>query len=522
MKNWTITRRIVLGYLVIGLLSAVMGTMAWISMRHIETAADNVSSDSVPGLASSAELMQNLAQAHLLLIRHVLTTNLDDKKSYEGQLEEIGKVITGKADTLAKLANSPEERQLFEKMKQARQVYLETRAPILQLSEAGKHEEALSQMLGAGRTAYNAYDELAGKFNALETRSAIDAASSIQQDARHSKMTLGAILLGELAISVLLAGLVVVGLKRVLQRVSSSLHDGANQVASAAGQVSSASQSLAQGSGEQAASLEETSSSLEEMASMTKRNAENAEKVNELAKQARQSADKGVTDMKDMSQAMQAIKISSDDVAKIIRTIDEIAFQTNILALNAAVEAARAGEAGMGFAVVAEEVRNLAQRSAQAAKETAAKIEGAIGKTGQGVELSDKVAKTLNEIVSKVHQVDELASEVSNASREQTQGITQINTAVGEMDKVTQSTAASAEESASAAEELNAQADVMRDVVGELVRLVDGAGRRNGPTATTTPRARNIQDGFNTPSRLASVRPVGANGHASAKAESVN
>ncbi|MDR3378680.1 MAG: methyl-accepting chemotaxis protein, partial [Verrucomicrobiae bacterium] len=308
---------------------------------------------------------------------------------------------------------------------------------------------------------------------------------------------------------------------RVLQRVSSSLHDGANQVASAAGQVSSASQSLAQGSGEQAASLEETSSSLEEMASMTKRNAENAEKVNELAKQARQSADKGVTDMKDMSQAMQAIKISSDDVAKIIRTIDEIAFQTNILALNAAVEAARAGEAGMGFAVVAEEVRNLAQRSAQAAKETTAKIEGAIGKTGQGVELSEKVAKTLNEIVSKVHQVDELASEVSNASREQTQGITQINTAVGEMDKVTQSTAASAEESASAAEELNAQADVMRDVVGELVRLVDGAGRRNGPTATTTPCARNSQDGFNTPSRLASVRPVG-NGHASAKAESVN
>ena len=157
------------------------------------------------------------------------------------------------------------------------------------------------------------------------------------------------------------------------------------KLSAAAGQVSSASQSLAEGASEQAASLEETSSSLEEMSSMTKRNAENAQKANELAKQARAAADTGVGDMQAMNAAMDAIKASSDDIAKIIKTIDEIAFQTNILALNAAVEAARAGEAGMGFAVVADEVRNLAQRSAQAAKETAAKIEGAVSKTAQGV-----------------------------------------------------------------------------------------------------------------------------------------
>ena len=241
-----------------------------------------------------------------------------------------------------------------------------------------------------------------------------------------------------------------------------------------AGQVSSASQSLAEGAGEQAASLEETSSSLEEMSSMTKRNAENAQKANDLAKQARSAADKGVGDMQAMSAAMEAIKISSDDIAKIIKTIDEIAFQTNILALNAAVEAARAGEAGMGFAVVADEVRNLAQRSAQAAKETAAKIEGAITKTAQGVELSGKVAETLNEIVTKARQVDELAAEVAGASHEQTQGITQINTAVGQMDKVTQSNAANAEESAAAAQELNAQAAAMKECVAELLHLVGG------------------------------------------------
>jgi methyl-accepting chemotaxis protein len=243
------------------------------------------------------------------------------------------------------------------------------------------------------------------------------------------------------------------------------------------------------GANDQAASLEETSSSLEEMSSMTKRNSENARKANDLAKEARAAADKGVGDMAAMNAAMHAIKVSSDDIAKIIKTIDEIAFQTNILALNAAVEAARAGEAGMGFAVVADEVRNLAQRSAQAAKETAAKIEGAIVKTGQGVEISNKVASALNEIVSKVRQVDELIAEVAGASREQTEGITQINTAVGQMDKVTQSNAATAEESAAAAEELNAQAETMKHSVNELLQLVGGQTR----TTTRSPAPQAVR-----------------------------
>ena len=175
--------------------------------------------------------------------------------------------------------------------------------------------------------------------------------------------------------------IIIVGINRVLSRIAGRLNGGSAQILGAAGQVSAASQSLAQGSGEQAASIEETSSSLEELASMTGRNAESAQKANDLAKQARRAAEKGAVDMQTMNAAMEAIKVSSDDIAKIIKTIDEIAFQTNILALNAAVEAARAGEAGMGFAVVADEVRNLALRSANAAsKETAAKIESAIGR----------------------------------------------------------------------------------------------------------------------------------------------
>jgi methyl-accepting chemotaxis protein len=258
--------------------------------------------------------------------------------------------------------------------------------------------------------------------------------------------------------------------------------DSSDQVASVSAHVSAASQSLAEGASEQAASLEETSSSLEEMASMTKRNSENSQTANELTKQTRSAAERGASDMKDMIAAMDGIKTSSDEIAKIIKTIDEIAFQTNILALNAAVEAARAGEAGMGFAVVADEVRNLSQRCAQAARETSAKIEGAIVKTSQGVAISSKVAKALEEIVARARQVDELASEAAVASQEESQGVAQVNLAVGQMDKVVQSNAANAEESASAAEELSAQAETMRGSVAELLTLV-GGNTRSSPDA---------------------------------------
>lgn len=267
-----------------------------------------------------------------------------------------------------------------------------------------------------------------------------------------------------------------------LSLLVNGLSGNSDKCTNTAGHISETSQILAEGASEQAASIEETSASLEELSSMTRRNADNSKKVNALTKQARIAADKGASDMRMMHQSMRSIQSSSDEIAKIIKTIDEIAFQTNILALNAAVESARAGDAGLGFAVVADEVRNLAQRSAAAAKETAEKIESAINKTAQGVELSDRVLKTLDEIVTTVKHVDELAAEVSVASQEQTQGITQINLAIGQMDKVTQTNAANAEESAAAAQELFFQAKGIKKSVTELVRLagnVEPASTKN-------------------------------------------
>ncbi len=259
----------------------------------------------------------------------------------------------------------------------------------------------------------------------------------------------------------------VIGIVRRLSRGTEDTLDAANQ-------VSSVSRSLAEGTTHQMTALSECSGSLAVISSMTQRNSQNAQKANELAKQTRVAADRGAADMQEMNVAMGAIKESGDDITKIINTIDEIAFQTNILALNAAVEAARAGEAGMGFAVVADEVRNLAQRSAQAAKETAAKIQGAIERTAQGVVISGKVAQALNDIVAKSRQLDELVTEVAQASREQTDGIGQINAAVSRMDRVTQTNTATADQSAAAAVQLNAQADHMRQSLEELVHIVTG------------------------------------------------
>ncbi|HEU20386.1 MAG TPA: methyl-accepting chemotaxis protein [Deltaproteobacteria bacterium] len=259
-----------------------------------------------------------------------------------------------------------------------------------------------------------------------------------------------------------------------INKAVAALIESSDQIGSASTQVSSSSQQLAEGAGEQASSIEETSSSLEELASMTRQNADNAQQADSLVREAREIVNEVNTKLDQMTVAIKDIDKNSSETQKIIKTIDEIAFQTNLLALNAAVEAARAGEAGAGFAVVAEEVRNLAQRSAEAAKNTNDLIGNTVKSVKEGARLCGETNDAFKKNAEVAGKTNELVSEIAAASQEQAQGIEQINNAISEMERVTQQNAANAEESAAASEEMNAQAEGLRSIVKELSDLVGG------------------------------------------------
>ncbi len=265
-----------------------------------------------------------------------------------------------------------------------------------------------------------------------------------------------------------------------INMVLGDLEGASQQVAAASGQISDASQSVAQGSSHQAASIQETSSSIEKMSAMIKKNAEKAKEADGLTETSREHLRNANESMKSLIRSLEESSTASGDVAKIIKSIDEIAFQTNLLALNAAIEAARAGEAGAGFAVVADEVRNLAQRSAEASMQTQGMIGDIIEKIRTGAVLVKETDDQYREVAVSVQKLADIMGEISEASSEQADGIENISSAVGQIDRVVQETAANAEESASASEQMSAQADQMRGVISNLADIIGGVHSRRG------------------------------------------
>ncbi len=303
-------------------------------------------------------------------------------------------------------------------------------------------------------------------------------------------------LLGTL-IAILVGVLSALGITRNITRSLNTVIEGlarsADEVTAAAEQVASASHSLAGGASEQAASVEESASSMEEMAAMTRQNASNAKQADALMRQTRQVVQKVNRSMNELTDSMESVSKASEETFKIIKNIDEIAFQTNLLALNAAVEAARAGEAGAGFAVVAEEVRNLAMRTTEAAKSTSSLIEGTVKRIRDGAEIVTKTSEVFSEVAESSGKVGGLVGEIAAASHEQSQGIEQVNSASSEMDNVTQQNASDAEEISSISEEMNAQAIQMKEFVDALVFLV-GCQISRGGGAICGIRAKTGQD----------------------------
>lgn len=489
MKNWTIAQRLSAGFAAVVIIVAALGLFAWIRLTAIDRNATELATDSMPTLERIARVRVLSTQNRLLFLKHIWTEEPEARKQIEKQTAVVRSAITEILDGYNKQANTDADRAVVEKIAAARKAYVAKTNEIVELRKSGADARTVFDKASAELDPIGeAYADVLRMAYEHEVKHAKEATADIQTAVKLGIRDVVGGLGAAILAAVLISFLIIRFIGRQLRTLGQTLHEASTQVTAAAGMVSSASQGLAEGASSQAAALEETSASMEELSSMTKRNAEHAATAKTLSTETRTAADTGNGHMTDMRRAMDAIKGSSKDISAIIKTIDEIAFQTNILALNAAVEAARAGEAGAGFAVVAEEVRALAQRSATAARETATKIEDSIARSEHGAAISNKVADSLNVILEKVRSVDSLVGEIATASQEQNQGLGQINSSVGQIDRITQANAANAEETAASAQELSAQAHMLNDSIAQLHRLVGGVASTPHAPQPASPR----------------------------------
>jgi hypothetical protein len=476
MKSWPISRRIILGFTLTVLCMACLSALSIYSMQTVLGRMAATAQSEVPATQLLSSFEREILNARINFIYFVTIQkpgSLDKGWEHYHNVEKLQRDLAALVQQRGDLHDlQPAVLKLHTDI----DVYSVALGLTLVMVQHGErqglaYDNQIKDWAAKGAT-------LVADTGALQTlcatRTAASTSSIVDTLKASTTRSIVLFLLGAV-VCIVLASMTVITINGLLRESVAELVESANQVAAAAGQVSSSSQTLAQGASEQAATIEQTSAAALQIDAMARQTTDNSQTTAGIVAQSQSGFSQMNLSLADMTTAMDGISASGQKISKIVKVIDEIAFQTNILALNAAVEAARAGESGSGFAVVAEEVRNLAQRSAKAAHESAQLIEESIQQSNGGKARVDQFVLAIHSITAESVRIKVLVDQINHGSLEQARGIHQISTAIGKMEQVTQSTAAGAEQGAAAAEQLNAQTETMKQTIQQLRTMVEGA-----------------------------------------------
>ena len=451
-----------------------LGTVALLGGRSYRTSVTSLGDKSVPSVTAVLSIANDVNLLRCDYWRHMASNLPADMDKVEAQILVDTTRLQGDVDRYKKFAETEEEHREADAVVPAVEAFQAEWLKVWPVSRSGDTNAAVNLFNATAYPKFKVLEKLTDDIVASNLRTASATTADAKSSADRTLWLAIAISLIAMALCAVISSIMIATTNKTLRATTLDLSEGAEQVSSAAAMVSSSSQSLAQGSSTQAATIEETSAAALEVSAMAQRNTDNSRNTAQIVATGEAGFQHTNRLLDDLLVAMSGIDESSQKISKIIKVIDEIAFQTNILALNAAVEAARAGEAGMGFAVVADEVRNLAQRSAQAAKDTATLIEDSIHRSSDGREKVDQVATAIRSITQETSRMKTLVDEINSGSAEQARGVDLISGSITKMEGITQSSAAASEECAAAAEELSAQAEGMMQMVSQLTALVEG------------------------------------------------